>query len=253
MKIRSLVIVFLLILFASASVYGRIVTKNFEAQYKFDFSGFVVGKGTLKAIFKNDNLTILFKGRTVSLIKLLYRLNVEILDAVNLKTLRDMFYKSWSETKKRKKFVYVTFDNSTHVKVVYDKNGDKKTYSLSNKDGLCSPLNVYLFFLTHNYELRKTYVRYVVVSKHVYKVLIKPLSYETINLDDLSRDKGKRKALKVEIKFFKVNSNGKVAKKSSVKDLMVWISEDPPQIPLLIRMWHVIGVFEAKLTKLTFN
>ena len=253
MKFKGLLIACLFVIFISAFAQGKIVDKDFEAQYKFDFSGFVVGKGTLKAFFNNDNLTVLFKGKTVSLIKLLYKLNVEIIDSVNLKTLRDTFYKSWSETKKRKKFVFVTFDNSTHARVIYEKNGDRKVYSLSNKNDLYSPLSVYLFFLTHNYELGKTYVRYIVVSKHIYKVLIKPLSYETINLDALGRDKGKREALKVEIKFFKLNDNGEIVKKNSVKNLIVWISKTPPQIPLLARMWHIIGVFEAKLTGLRFN
>ncbi len=250
MKLKGLVITFLFVLFCTTLSYGKIIKQDFEAQYKFDFSGLVVGKGTLKASFNNDNLTILFKGKTVSLIKLLYRLNVEIMDSVNLKTFRDVFYKSCSKTKKKKKFIFVRFDNSTYAKVIYEKNGDKKSYELYKKNGLYSPLSVYLFFLTHNYELGKTYVRYIVVSKHMYKVLIKPLAYETINLDDLGRDKGKTEALKVELRFFKLNSDGKVVKKNKVKDIFVWVSKKPPQIPLLARMWHVIGVFEAKLTKL---
>ena len=250
MKFKGLAIAFLFVLFSYALAQGKIVEQNFEAQYKFDFSGLVVGRGILKARFNSDNLTILFKGKTVSLIKLLYRLNVEILDSVNLKSFRDVFYKSWSETKKRKKFIFVRFDNSTHAEVVYEKNGDRKVYELYQKNGLYSPLSVYLFFLTHNYELGKIYVRYIVVSKHMYKVLIKPICYETINLDDLGRDKGKREVLKVELKFFKLNSNGKIVKKNRVKDVLVWVSKTPPQIPLLARMWHVIGVFEAKLTKL---
>ncbi len=250
MRVRFYAFSFLLFLFLVVSARADIGVRRFTATYKFDFSGFVVGRGTLKAYFDNDKLTILFKGKTVSLIKLLYRLNVKILDSVNLKTFRDIFYKSWSETKKRKKFVCVAFDNSTHVKVIYEKNGNKKTYELYQEKGLYSPLSVYLFFLTHNYELGKTYVRYVVVSKHIYKVLIEPLSYETINLDDFGRSKGKRKVLKVEIKFFKLNSDGKIVKKSKVKDILVWVSKAPPRIPLLIRMWHLIGVFEAKLTRL---
>lgn len=250
MKLKVLFITFLFILFSFAPAKSKIIRENFEAQYKFDFSGLVVGKGTLRADFNNDNLTILFKGKTVSVIKLLYRLNVKLLDTVNVRTFRDVFYKSWSETKKRKKFIFVRFDNSTHASVLYEKDGKKKVYELYQRDGLYSPLSVYLFFLTHNYQLGKTYVRYIVVSKHIYKVLIKPVCYETINLDDLGRDKGKRRVLKVELRFFKLNSDGKVVKKNSVKDVLIWVSKAPPQIPLLARMWHVIGVFEAKLTKL---
>ena len=180
-------------------------------------------------------------------------MNVKLLDTVNVRTFRDVFYKSWSKTKKSKKFIFVKFDNSTHASVLYEKDGKKKVYELYQRDGLYSPLSVYLFFLTHNYQLGKTYVRYIVVSKHIYKVLIKPVCYETINLDDLGRDRGKREVLKVELKFFKLNSDGTIVKKNKVKDVLVWVSRTPPHIPLLARMWHIIGVFEAKLTNLKFN
>ncbi len=226
---------------------------NFSADYKFYFTGCVVGKGTLDARLDNKTYLISFKGKTTSLIRLLFKLDVTIKDAVDINTLRDVFYSSNSVRPKRRKNIYVLFDNLTTAKVIYEKNTDKKTYILKSKNGLYSPLSVYLFFLTHKYDLGRTYYRYIVISKNLYKVSITPEGYETINLDSLGRKKGEIRSLKVGVKFWKLNRNGELVKKSPVKELDLWVSKKAPQIPLLAKMWHIIGVFEAKLVKLKIN
>ena len=244
---RLLIVVVLMLIMPIQVVAKDLELKSFKAKYKFDFSGLVAGKGELKANLDNNTYTISFSGKTISPVKWFFKLKVKIKDVMDLLNNRDVYFYSSIERPKKTKRVYVRFDNMTQATVIYQKNSDKKKYIIRSKNGVYSPLTVYMFFITHNIELGKVYYRDIVVSKKLYRVKIIPLKKETINLDPFRRKNGKIETLKVELFFYKLDKNGNLLKNGRVKKLIVWVSLKPPQTPILIQMWHIVGVFEAKL------
>ncbi|AEA34359.1 DUF3108 domain-containing protein [Hippea maritima] len=223
---------------------------SFEAKYKFDFSGLTAGYGTLSVEKDNSTYKLNFNGKTTAIVRFFYRLDVNIEDIFNYRQKRSVMYKSYQKTSRSFKKVSVKFDNATYADVLYEKNNNAKKYKITSKNGVYSPLYVYLFFLNRKFEFNKIYYKDVVVSKHLYRVTITPLQIETINLDLLGRKKGKRKALKVSLAFYKLTREGALKKKKEVKKLFAWISMDDPKVPLLIEMWHIIGKFRARLVSL---
>ncbi|WP_022671376.1 DUF3108 domain-containing protein [Hippea alviniae] len=248
--LKKLLIVVFLVFVSSWAVAEELNLKSFKAKYKFDFSGLNAAKGELTAKLDNNTYTINFSGKTVSPVKWFFKLKVKIKDAIDLSNNRDIYYYSSIERPKKVKKIYVKFDNRTQATVLYQKNSDKKEYIVKSKNGVFSPLTVYMFFITHKIELGKAYYRDVVVSKKLYRIKILPIKEETINLDSFGREKGKRRVLKAELSFYKLDRNGELIKNEKVKKLVVWVSLKPPQLPVLVQMWHFIGVFEAKLIDL---
>ncbi|WP_025209440.1 DUF3108 domain-containing protein [Hippea sp. KM1] len=238
---RLFVVIFL---FFAVNAFGF---NSFDAKYKFDFSGLTAGYGTLDVRKDNSTYRLDFEGSTVSIVRLFYRFDIRIEDVFDYRRKTSVFYKSYQEAPKSTKRVDVRFDNTTLAHVVYEKNKEQKTYTITSKNGVYSPLSVYLFFLGDKFKFKKTYFRDVVVSKHLYRIAIVPLGIETINMDPLGRKKGQMRALKVSLTFYKLTRDGKLKRKKQVKRLVAWISLKDPKIPLIIEMWHIIGKFRARL------
>ena len=226
--------------------------KNFEAKYSFEFSSMTVAKGVLCGkMLDNNTYGVSFKGATTHFISFFYSLKEIIKGSVNLgNNKKDIFYESIEKRPKKTKIIYAKFLDNKTADVTITKNHNKKTYLLKSQNGLFSPLSLYLFFMSNKIEMNKTYIRDVVVTKHLYKVAITILKRTTINLDKQSRKKGKRDALEVELRFYKVEKNGSVAKYKKVKKVVAWISTKPPFIPIFIKSWNFIGFFSARLTDL---
>ncbi len=242
---------FVLLFFCVNSKAGNLY-KNFEAKYSLEFSSMTVAKGVLYGkLLDNNTYGISFEGATTPFISFFYSLKETIKGNVNLgSTQKDIFYESVEKRPKKTKIIYAKFLDNKTADVTVIKNHHKKAYLLKSQNGLFSPLSLYLFFMSNKIEMNKTYVRDVVVTKHLYKVAITILKKTTINLDKLGRKKGKRDALEVELRFYKVEKNGSVTKYKKVKKVIAWISTKPPLIPILIKSWNFIGFFSARLTDL---
>ena len=247
LKRMTVLIVFL---FINLNAFAQCPFKNFTANYKFEFSGLKVGEGILTAYCDNNSYIVHFKAQTSKFISIFYKLKVDIEDAVDVKSLKDIYYRAKFRGSSNKD-VYVKFDNATTADVYYKKK-HLKHYVLSSKNGVYSPLSVYLFFVEHPFEFSKTYFKDVVISKHLYRVEILPLKETIVNIDMLKRKKGKREAIEAELTFYKLNK-GRFEKKKDVKKMIVFVSKNQPKIPLLSRMWHIIGVFGLRLTKLSIQ
>lgn len=226
--------------------------KNFEAKYSFEFSSMTVAKGVLRGkILDNNTYGVSFEGATTRFISFFYNLKEIIKGSVKLGDVqKDIFYESIEKRPKKTKIIYAKFLDNKTANVTIIKNHHKKIYLLKSEKGLYSPLSLYLFFMSNNIEMNKTYIRDVVVTKHIYKVAITILKKTTINLDKLGRKKGRRDALEVELEFYKVEKNGSVTKYKKVKKVVAWISTKPPFIPVFIKSWNFIGFFSARLTNL---
>ncbi len=247
-------IIAVLIFLLSVNIYSYAdstsLYKNFKAAYNFEFSSMTVAKGILTGHIKNGIYTIHFTGKTTHFISIFYNLQEIIEGAVNMANLKSIYYESMEKRPKKEKLIYAKFIDNTTADVAITKNKKKKIYKLSSAQGIYSPLSLYLFFINNNMEIGKTYFRNVAVSKHLYRVKIKMEKYESINIDKLNRKKGKHKALKVELKFYKIDKNGKIKAGKNVKKVIAWISCSSPNIPILIESWNFIGLFRARLTKL---
>ncbi len=229
--------------------------KNFKASYNFEFSGMIIAKGELSGVFDNKTKTykISFKGKTTPIINLFYKLNEYIEGKVNLKTKKDIYYKSTEKTSKKLKQVYINFKDKHTAQVSITKNGHKKTVVLKSNSVLYSPISLYLFFIENKFKLNTQYHRYVAVSSHLYEIEITPTKYSTINIDRLNRKTGIKEVVEVELKFYKIDKNGKAQKDKNVKKIIAWIAKDGLNIPIFVESWHLIGNFRARLTKLKYN
>jgi hypothetical protein len=229
--------------------------RNFQAKYNFEFSSMTIAKGKLAGEICDNNTAykIKFSGKTTPIISIFYKLKEIIEGKVNIESKRDIYYKSFEDSSKKKKYTYVDFVLKNKAKVLVVKNEHKKEKTLTSKDAIYSPLSLYLFFVSNDFEFQKTYYRYVALSTNLYKVQITPIKYIEINLDKLGRDSGKRETIEVELKFYKVDKNGKTIANKEVKKVVVWIAKNKPNIPIRIESWHTIGTFRARLIDLKYK
>ncbi len=223
---------------------------NFRALYYFEISGLKVATGVLRGHRENNTYYVTFTGHTTPLVKLFYDLKETIVDAIDIKSGKDIYYESAQVRPKKKKYIHITFDNKTCARVIYTKNEDTKRYTLCSPYGVASPFYVYLFFINHGFEYGKVYRKDIAVSTHIYRALIKPIKETVINIDKLHRSWGKRKAIEVEIKLYKLNRDGKPKSNRILKKVKAWISTNNPHLPLIIRSWHIVGLFSARLVEL---
>ncbi len=239
-KLITYIAVFLIFLCNISMASGNIY-KNFKATYNFEFSGMTVAKGTLTGNLHNNNTySVHFNGQTTPFISIFYSLKEAIECSINTKNAKDIYYKSVEKSHKKEKHIFANFlDNST-VKVTLEKNSTKKYYSLYSREGIFSPLSLYLFFMNNKFEFNKTYYRNIVVTNRIYKVAIKPLKYVTINLDKLKRKYGRCQAIEVEIKFYKIDKNNRTVDNKKVKKIIAWVYRKAPNIPVFIESWHYI-------------
>ncbi len=250
MSFSRYVVIVLFILF-SLNCYAKAdnVYGNFEAQYSFEFSGMTVAKGTLDAkMLDNDTYSVSLYGSTTSFISMFYSLKEKISGTVNIGNgKRDIFYESIEKRPKKTKIIYVRILNNKTAKVTVTKDKNKKVYVVKSDSRIFSPISLYVFFMANRVKIGKTYIRDVVVTKHLYKVAITVLKKTIFNLDKLGRKKGQQEALEVLLQFYKVEKNGKVAKYKKVKKVVAWISTKPPFIPIFIKSWSFMGFFSARL------
>ncbi len=253
--LKSLFIsLFFIIAFSLNALSFNRVYEDFDAEYNFEFSNMIIAKGTLKGRLSKDNktYTITFDGKTSKLISIFYRLKEHIEGSVDVDTRRDLIYKSLEKTSKKNKSVKITFLNKHKAKVVIIKNGRKKEVELISKKGIYSPISLYLFFISNKVKFGDSYYRDVAVASHVYRIEITPKKLSQINIDRMKNKHGKRETVEVEIRFFKIDKNGKMLPDKKMKKIVAWIAKDNPNIPLLIESWHLLGVFQARLTKLKY-
>ncbi len=251
---KYIIYVFLLLLIFANFTMANGLYRNFKATYSIEFSGMTVAKGELKGkLLDNSTYGVYFSGKTTHFISFFYNLKEIIKGTVDIgENKKKVFYESIEKRSKKTKIIYASFLDNKTAKVTISKNKDKKVYLLKSEDGIFSPISLYVFFMSNKMKIGKTYFRDVVVTKHLYKVSITAIKKTTINLDKLRRNSGKRDALEVELKFYKVEKNGSIAKYKKVKSLIAWISTKPPMIPILIKSWNFVGFFSARLTSLKF-
>ncbi len=253
MKITTSILVVILSIFYSISsvASNKNIYQNFEAKYSLEFSSMTVAKGVLYGELDNNTYKIYFKGTTTPFVSIFYSLKEIIMGAISINGCsNDMFYESIEQRPKRVKIIHATFPDKKTTKVTITKNNDKKVYLLKSKYNVFSPLSLYVFFMSNRIKIGKTYIRDVVVTKHLYKVSITALRKTTVNLDKLGRQRGKRAVIEVELKFYKIEKDGNVSKYKKVKKVVAWISTTPPFIPVLVKTWNFIGFFSARLTSL---
>lgn len=243
-----------LILFCNTSTATNTIYKNFKAIYNFEFSSMTVAKGILTGNLNDNNTySVHFNGQTTPFISIFYSLKEIIEGSVNIKSTKDIYYKSIEKKPKSEKYIFADFSDNSTAKITMKKNGTKKYYSIHSPKGIFSPLSLYLFFVINKFEFNKTYYRNVVVTNRIYRVAIKPLKYTTVNLDKLKRKRGRHKAIEVEIKFYKVDKNNRIVDNKKVKKIVAWIFQKSPNIPVFIESWHYIGLFSARLVKLDYQ
>ncbi len=243
-------IIFLLFLLSLNAHAAGFTYPVFDSDYVFEYSGMKIGYGHLSAELKNGVYYLRFTGSTSKFISLFFSLKEEIVSAIDVKSGQDLFYESIQIRPGKKKRVFIKFDNRTTATVTYTKNSETRRYILHSRSGIHSPFYVYLFFLRRGFLFKRTYFRDVAVSTHLYRIAIRPVGVETINLDKLGRKKGLRKAIKVELRFYKMTRKGKLKSNRFIKHLTAWIDANYPYLPLYIKTWHIIGLVSARLTKL---
>ncbi len=248
--LSCLIVSFFLLLFVIPASSADTPYVDFKAVYSFEISGLRIATGVLRGHKEGNNYYVTFTGHTLPLIRIFYDLKETIIDVINTKSGRDVYYESAQIRPKKKKYIHVTFDNATCARVIYTKNNDTRKYLLCSPYGVASPFYVYLFFINHGFEYGRIYRKDIVVSTHIYRALIEPIKEAVINIDKLHRSWGRRKAIEVKIKLLKLNRKGKPSSSRFVKEVKAWISTSIPQLPLIIKSWHIVGLFSARLVDL---
>ena len=218
--------------------------------YKFGWSGFTAATGDVHFNKSGGNhFELEANGRTIGLVRALWRMDVNYRGLCDAETLRPIESKQTETYPKKKMITQLTFNNSgvTRARTEGLGTGMTKTrqFSFQNLNDLHSAL---------------FYLRSQPLKDHsVYRIVVFPTTSAYLaTITVLGREKtsvraGSYNAIKTDIQLYRVGKNMELEPHRKFRRATVWISDDANRIPVRIEAQIFVGTVFAELQTIHFD
>jgi hypothetical protein len=216
--------------------------------YHFGWSGFTAGTGDIHFTKTADKrFQLEAAGRTIGLVRALWRLDASYRGLVNAETLRPIESKQTEIYRKKKLVTDLSFTDSGVTRARTEGSGGKatKSFNFPNLSDLHSAM---------------LYLRSQPLSDHsVYRIVVYPATSAYLaTVTVLGRERvavraGAYNAIKVDLQLQRLGKKLELEPHRKFRRATVWISDDANRIPLRIEAQIFVGTVFAELQTVHFD
>ena len=216
--------------------------------YHFGWSGFTAGVGDIHFTKTDDKrFQLEAAGRTIGLVRALWKLDATYHGLANAETLRPIESKQTEMYRRKKLVTELAFTDSGVTLARTEGTGGKTT----------KPFNFPGLFDLHSAML---YVRSQPLNDHsVYRIVVYPATSAYLTtITVLGRERvtvraGTYNAIKVDIQLKRVGKNLELEPHRKFRRATVWMSDDANRVPLRIEAQIFVGTVFAELQAVHFD
>jgi hypothetical protein len=216
--------------------------------YHFGWSGFTAGVGDMHFTKTADKrFQLEATGRTIGLVRALWKLDASYRGLANAETLRPIESKQTENYRRKKLVTDLTFTDSSVTRVRTEGTDTKAT----------KPFNFPGLFDLHSALL---YLRSQPLGDHsVYRIVVYPATsaYLTtitvLGREHVTVRAGAYNAIKVDLQLKRLGKNLELEPHRKFRRATVWISDDVNRIPLRIEAQIFVGTVFAELQAMHFD
>jgi len=216
--------------------------------YHFGWSGFTAGTGDIHFSKTTDkHFELEASGRTIGLVRALWKLDASYRGLVNAEKLRPIESKQVEIYRKKKLVTDLSFTDSGVTRARTENEGAKSTKGF-NFPGL---------FDLHSALL---YLRSQSLTEHsVYRIVVYPASSAYLTtVTVLGRERvavraGAYNAIKIDLQLKRIGKGFELEPHRKFRRAIIWISDDANRIPLRIEAQIFVGTVFAELQTVQFD
>ena len=216
--------------------------------YHFGWSGFTAGTGDIHFSKTTDKCFQLeASGRTVGLVRALWKMDANYRGWVNPETLRPIESKQIENYRKKKLVTDLSFTDSGVTRARTENEGAKSTKSF-NFPGLFDLHSALLYLRSQPLNDHTTYRIVVYPATSAYLTTITVLNHERVSVRA-----GTYNAIKVDLDLKHLGKKLELEPHRKFRHATIWISDDENRIPLRIEAQIFVGTVFAELQAVRFD
>jgi hypothetical protein len=220
-----------------------------HTNYRFGWSGFTAASGDIRFHkTQNDRFQLDATGRTIGLVRALWKMDANYSATANAETLRPIESQQTESYRFKKILTHLIFNNSGVVRTRTE--GSAAT-------GKSQPFNFPNLYDLHSALL---YLRSQPLKDHaVYRIVVYPAAsaylatVTVLGREKISVHAGSYNAIKVDLQLKHIGKNMELQPHRKFRRATVWISDDADRLPLRIEAQIFVGTVFAELQNVQFD
>ncbi len=222
-----------------------------KAFYRFGWSGLTAGTGEVHFTQPSqDEFQLEGTGRTVGLVRALWKLDVNYRARANAKTLRPIETRQTESYRFKKIFTHLTFTNNGVIR----SRGESDGGALNTKTRTFDCPNLFDLHSATLY-LRSQPLR----NGSVYRVVVYPATnaylatVSVVGREKISVHAGAFNAIKLDLKLKRIGKHLELEPHRKFRRATIWVSDDAQRLLLRIEAQIFVGTVFAELQSLQFD
>jgi len=216
--------------------------------YHFGWSGFTAGTGDIRFSKTPDKrFQLEASGRTVGLVRALWKMDANYRGLVNPETLRPIESKQIENYRKKKLVTDLSFTDSGVTRARTENDGAKSTKGF-NFPGLFDLHSALLYLRSQPLTEHSVYRIVVYPATSAYLTTVRVLGRERVAVRA-----GTYNAIKVDLELKRLGKKLELEPHRKFRRATIWISDDANRIPLRIEAQIFVGTVFAELQTVQFD